>query len=94
MPGYLVADIEVTDPEKYEEYRRQVIPLLEKYDVTVHIGSSSHERIEGDWEPHFLAVLECESMEKLKEFWNSPESRRVEALRRASTNSKILFIDD
>ena len=31
MSAYLIAEIEVTDPETYEEYRRQVAPTVERY---------------------------------------------------------------
>jgi len=31
MPAYLIADTHVTNPERYEEYKRQVAPLIERF---------------------------------------------------------------
>ena len=29
--GYLLANVTVTDGERYEDYRRQVLPVVEQY---------------------------------------------------------------
>ncbi len=34
MPAYLIVDVDVTDPEKFERYRLQVAPTLERYGGT------------------------------------------------------------
>jgi hypothetical protein len=31
MAGYLIANIEVTDPAKFEEYCQKVVPMVEKF---------------------------------------------------------------
>ena len=31
MAAYLIANIDVKDPTKFEEYRRKVVPVIEKF---------------------------------------------------------------
>ena len=31
MPGYIIAEVEITDPAGFEEYRKQVSATIEKY---------------------------------------------------------------
>jgi len=31
MPAYLIADESITDPEVFEEYKREVLPLISRY---------------------------------------------------------------
>ncbi len=47
MAAYLVVDIEVTNPEAYEEYRSQVPPLVAKFgsvaDITYAVAVQVNE---------------------------------------------------
>lgn len=41
MAGYLIANIDVKDPAKFEEYRQKVMPVIKKF------GGSASSEING-----------------------------------------------
>ena len=92
MAGYLIADIEVTDPAGYEEYRRLVPPTLEKYGGEFVVRGGAHEVLEGEWRPRRLVVIRFESVARVKEWHASPEYRPALELRQrtARTNSIVV----
>ena len=51
MAAYLIADIEVTDPAGFEEYRQLVGPLVDKFGGRYIVRGGPSETVEGDWSP-------------------------------------------
>ena len=47
MAGYLILNIEVKDPAKFEEYRRKAAPLIEKFGGRYLIRGGDVRRLEG-----------------------------------------------
>ena len=66
MAAYLIADVQITDPEQYEEYKRQVSPLIARFGGRYLARGGQHEVLEGDWEPHRMVLLEFPDMASLK----------------------------
>ena len=93
MAAYVIVDIEVTNPEAYEDYRSQVPPLVAKYGGKYLSRGGEMEMLEGDWTPKRLVVLEFPSFERAKEFYNSEEYGPVKAIRLNSTKSKMVLVD-
>jgi|SRR5215212_2032722 len=58
MPAFLIADIDITNPTTYEDYKQQVAPLIMRFGGRYLARGGRHEVLEGDWEPHRLVVLE------------------------------------
>ena len=50
MPSYVIADVEVTDPTKFQEYSNQVPSTVEKYGGEYLVRGGDTERAEGSWE--------------------------------------------
>lgn len=57
MAAYVIVDIEVTNPEAYEDYRSQVPPLVAKYGGKYLSRGGEMEMLEGDWATKRLVVL-------------------------------------
>lgn len=81
MPAYLIADMDVSDPARYEEYKRLAPPAIEKYGGRYLARGGRTERLEGDWLPTRLVIVEFESVEKVKAFFDSPEYRAAREAR-------------
>ena len=58
MAAYVLADITILDPDLYEDYRRQVPALIEKYGGRYLVRGGASEVLEGEWQPNRLIVLE------------------------------------
>ncbi len=93
MSAYFIVDIEVTDPEAYENYRSQVPALVAKHGGKYLVRGGAFEVLEGDWTPHRLVVIEFPSDEAAKEFYDSDEYEPLKQLRINATNSSLIQVE-
>jgi len=93
MPAYLIADVNVENPDIYAEYRRQVLPLIERYGGRFIVRGGAHETLEGGWRPARLVVIEFPSMTVLKEWYRSPEYTKLIELRRGASSGSLLAVE-
>ena len=93
MAAYVIADIEVTDPAAFEEYRQKVAPMIAKYGGKYLVRGGASETVEGDWVPKRLVVIEFDSMDRLKEFYHGEDYRPVMAIRTKSTVSNLVIVE-
>ena len=93
MAAYAIADVEVTDPAKFQEYVSQVLATVEKYGGKYRVRGGAIEKAEGDWEPSRMVVIEFESMEQLKKWYHSQEYSGPMKLRHQSANANVLFVE-
>ena len=73
MAVYVIANVRVTNPERYPEYTSRVSQTIERYGGRYLARGGKVEVLEGDWEPQRLVIVEFGSMERLREFYDSPE---------------------
>ncbi len=92
MAAYLIADVDITDRETFEEYRSQVPAAIEKYGGKYLVRGGAFEKVEGDWTPTRLVILEFESMERAKEFYFSEEYKVIMAIRHRSANTNVVLV--
>jgi len=92
MPAYVIVDIEVTDPVRYEEYKRLAAPTVAAYGGRYVARGGKVETLEGDWRPNRFVILEFPSVERAKEWWNSEAYRTAKALRHATARSQMIVV--
>ena len=91
MPAYVIADIEVHDPETYKEYVALVQAALDPFEGRFLVRGGATESLEGDWHPQRFVVLEFPTIEQARGWYGSPAYVTARAIRhRASTGRLIL----
>lgn len=93
MAAYAIADVEVIDPEKFQEYVSQVPATVEMYGGKYIVRGGAIENTEGDWEPTRMVVIEFENMEQLKKWYHSQEYSGPKELRHQSSRANVLFVE-
>jgi uncharacterized protein (DUF1330 family) len=73
MSAYAVVNVRVTDPDRYAEYRAKAPDTIARYGGKYLARGGAVEVLEGDWHPQRLVILEFESMERLREWYDSAE---------------------
>jgi uncharacterized protein (DUF1330 family) len=73
MPAYLVTTITVTNPERFQEYRKLAGPAVAQYGGKFLVRGGERTVLEGKFEANRLVVVEFPSSEDAKTFYNSPE---------------------
>lgn len=92
MAAYLMVDIEVTNPQQFEEYRRLAPAAVAKYGGRYIIRGGTYEALEGEWRPQRLVIVEFDSIEKAKAFYTSPEYRTAMKARAGAAKFKMLLV--
>ena len=93
MPAYLIADIEIHDPETYEEYKRIVPVSVAQHGGRFVIRGGAVESKEGGWNPKRLTVIEFPTLEQARRFYDSAEYAPALALRLKSSNARLILAD-
>jgi uncharacterized protein (DUF1330 family) len=93
VPAYVMANVEVTDPLRYEDYKRMVPPTIAKYGGRFIVRGGRCEVLEGEWRPNRLVLLEFPSAEQARAWWHSPEYADARALRQATSSGTLLILE-
>lgn len=94
MPAYIFVSIQsVSDPVQFTEYQGLAGPTLAQYGGKFLGGGGKIEVADGNWSPNFVGAVEFESLQKAKEWYNSPEYRAVISKRLNSTQGGVIFVD-
>ena len=93
MPAYIIATIEVTDPEKFEVYRGQVPATIEKHGGRYLVRGGDVQVLEGDQPARRTVVLEFDSLEKARGWYFSDDYAGPKELRIASTVSNVMIVE-
>ena len=94
MPALLIADIEVTDAARYEEYQRQVPAYVAAYDGRFVVRGGRSQTLEGSWPTNRVVVIEIPSMTRLLDFYASAEYAPLKSLRMHASDSRMIAVDD
>ncbi len=89
--GYVVAEIEVTDPALFEEYRGKVPATIGAYGGRYLVRGGETERLEGDRPLRRMVVLEFESPQRASEWYHSEEYRPLKALRMKASKGHMVL---
>lgn len=93
MAAYVIAEIDVTDPKGYEEYRKLGPPAVAAYGGKFVARGGKTEVLEGGWAPKRLVVLEFESVERAKEWWASNEYSAAKQVRQKTAVTNMIVVE-
>ena len=93
MPAFVIVEIEIHNPAEYEEYKKLTPAAIAAYDGRFVVRGAQSESLEGDWNPQRIVVLEFPSVERAKEWWNSPEYTKAKTIRQRAAKTKMLVVE-
>jgi uncharacterized protein (DUF1330 family) len=93
VPAFVIANITIVDPVRYEDYRRMVPATLVPFGGRFVVRGGQTEVLEGEWRPSRLVLLEFPSVERARAWWNSPEYAEARALRQATSIGTLIILE-
>ncbi len=93
MSAYVVVEIDVKDAQRYADYKTMVPASLEAYGGRFLVRGGTVESLEGAWEPSRFVILEFDSMERAKRWWDSDEYREARDLRQATADTRMIVVE-
>ena len=93
MSAYVISDITVNNSKRYEDYKKLAPPAIQNYGGKYLARGRRAEKLEGNWEPDRIVILEFESVETAKDWIDSPEYREARALRRHNASTNMIVVE-
>lgn len=93
MAAYVIADIEVTEPTEYEDYKRLAGSTPEKFGGRYIVRGSPVTVVEGEWTPKRFVVLEFPSLAQAQAWYDSAEYGEAKAIRHRTARSNVIMVD-
>lgn len=93
MPALVIVDIEVTDPVRYEDYKRLASASIAAHGGTYLVRGGRSEVQDGTWTPRRLVVLQFESFEKAKAWRESAEYAEAKKVREECAQSNMVIVE-
>ena len=91
--AYIIANVEVTNPEQYEEYKRLSTIAMKVHGAEPCVRGGKVEVLEGDWHPERIVILKFPSVEQAKKFNDSPEYGKARAARQGAAIMRMIVVE-
>ncbi len=92
MPAYIVADVQITDPVQYEEYKKLSTAAMRAHGAEVLVRGGRVEPLEGR-APGRVVVLKFPSAHAARAFYDSPEYARARAARANAAIMNMFIVE-
>lgn len=93
MSTYIVVDVTIHDPDRYEDYKKMAAPTVTAYEGRYVARGGKTETLEGTWKPGRAVVLEFPNAERARAWWNSEEYRPAKELRQSIATTQMVLIE-
>lgn len=93
MSAFVIVDIAITDPVGYQEYKKLAAPTVALYGGKYLARGGHAESLEGEWVPNRLVILEFDSLERAKQWLNSPEYGGPRQLRHKTARTNMVVVE-
>jgi uncharacterized protein (DUF1330 family) len=93
MAAYVIVNVAVRDPARYEEYKRLATPTVGAYGGRYVARGGAVDVREGGWTPSRLVVLEFPTVERARAWWDSPEYAPAKAVRQSCADTQLVITE-
>ena len=94
MPSaYIIANVTVTNPEQYAEYRKLSTIAVQAHGAEFCVRGGAVEVLEGDWTPDRVVVLKFPSVEKARAYYNSVEYTAAIQARQGASVMRMVVVE-
>ena len=84
-PAYLIVEMHITDADQYKQYMAAAPASVQAFGGEYLVRGGRHETLEGDWQPHRVAVLRFPSYEQAKAFYDDAQYTATRRKRAGAT---------
>lgn len=92
MPAYMIARINVTDPERYKNYIAATPAIIQKFGGKFIARGGETVTLEGERETRRIAVVEFPALDNIRQFYDSAEYKAAIKLREGAAELDILGV--
>ena len=91
--GYLIGQITITDPKNYQKYARETENIIKSFGGRYLIRGGHQIIAEGTPQGNRDVVVEFDTLEKAKQFYESEEYAKIIDIRKENSTGYILMVE-
>lgn len=93
MSAYVIFDVDIRDPAKYQEFMSGVKPALEAAGAKYLARGGAHKVYEGDWTPRRVVLLEFPDVAAWESFYNGAVYQNLKHIRDACSEARLVSVE-
>ncbi len=91
--AYILANVDVKDPQQYEEYKRLSTIAMKAHGAEVCVRGGKVDVLEGDWSPDRLVMLKFPSIDQARKFYDSTEYAAARKAREGIAVMRMVLVE-
>lgn len=91
--GYIIAHVDITRPEQYDEYRKWSTAAMQAHGAEVCVRGGRMAVLEGHFAPQRVVVLKFPSFEAAQAFYDTPEYRKARQAREGAALMRMICVE-
>jgi uncharacterized protein (DUF1330 family) len=92
-PGYVIAEAEITDPAALQEYGKKIGETLAPFNHRLVVSTSRIQALEGDPPKDRVVIIEFDSVQKAREWYDSPAYAAIKPIRQSAAKSRVFIVE-
>ena len=93
MTAFVIFDVDIRDPARYQEFMQGVKPALEAAGARYLARGGAHKVYEGDWTPRRIVLLQFPSVAAWEEFYNGPIYQGLKSVRDECSSARLVSVE-
>ncbi|MEK7344685.1 MAG: DUF1330 domain-containing protein [Pseudomonadota bacterium] len=93
MSGYIIANVQVTNPTQYEEYKKWSTAAMQTAGAEVCVRGGQVQVLEGDWAPERIVILKFPTFDAAKAFYELPEYQKARQARAGAATMRMVVVE-
>ena len=92
-PGYVIAEVEVTDSATIQKYGEKVPETLAPFNHHYVVLGGKPQAVEGEPPKGGIVIIAFDSAEKAREWYDSPAYSAIKPIRQSAAKSRIFIVE-
>ena len=92
MTAYVIFDVEIREPARYQEFMAGVKPALEAAGAKYLARGGAHKVYEGDWQPRRIVLLEFPSVAAWETFYEGSTYQALKGVRDECSSARLVSV--
>ena len=93
MSAYVIANVEIRDPARYAEYVKLTPATVAPFGGRFIARGGKSECLEGDTPANRVVILEFDTYEQAKAWYDSEDYRAARAVRQSASVGSLILVD-
>lgn len=93
MSAFVIANVDISDPARYAEYIKLTPATVAPFGGRFIARGGKSERLEGDTAANRIVVLEFDTYEQAKAWYDSESYRAARAVRQSASVGSLILVD-